>query len=94
MPTRAKSILDFYWKAVRRRSAAQSSMARLTSTPSHLSSVEECSGSRRRKQRSSATANLLPIPNGVAGWDGTLEQYAYPFDLDEAKKSLTDGGYT
>ncbi len=41
-----------------------------------------------------ATANLLPIPNGVAGWDKSLEQYAYPFDLTKAKKALTDGGYT
>ncbi len=41
-----------------------------------------------------ATANLLPIPNGVAGWDKSLEQYAYPFDLTKAKAALTDGGYT
>ncbi len=41
-----------------------------------------------------ATANLLPIPNGVAGWDKSLEQYAYSYDLDKAKKALTDGGYT
>ena len=41
-----------------------------------------------------ATANLLPIPTGVAGWDKSLEQYAYPFDLTKAKKTLTDAGYT
>jgi peptide/nickel transport system substrate-binding protein len=41
-----------------------------------------------------ATANLLPIPTGVAGWDKSLEQYAYPYDLDKAKKALTDAGYT
>jgi peptide/nickel transport system substrate-binding protein len=41
-----------------------------------------------------ATANLLPIPTGVAGWDKSLEQYAYPYDLTKAKQALTDGGYT
>jgi peptide/nickel transport system substrate-binding protein len=40
-----------------------------------------------------ATALLLPIPTGVAGYDESLNQYAYPFSVDNAKKALTDGGY-
>lgn len=41
-----------------------------------------------------ATANLLPIPVGVAGWDASLgTQYGYPYDLTKAKKVLTDAGY-
>jgi peptide/nickel transport system substrate-binding protein len=41
-----------------------------------------------------ATANLNPIPAGVAGWDQSIgQQYGYAFDLTKAKKYLTDGGY-
>ncbi|HLI52664.1 MAG TPA: ABC transporter substrate-binding protein [Thermomicrobiaceae bacterium] len=41
-----------------------------------------------------ATANLLPIPVGVAGWDESLgTQYGYAYDLTKAKKTLTDAGY-
>lgn len=40
-----------------------------------------------------ATPNLLPIPNGVAGWDASLNQYGYPFSIESAKKVLTDAGY-
>ncbi|HET9016990.1 MAG TPA: ABC transporter substrate-binding protein [Thermomicrobiaceae bacterium] len=41
-----------------------------------------------------ATANLLPIPVGVAGWDANLgTQYGYAYDLTKAKKALTDAGY-
>jgi peptide/nickel transport system substrate-binding protein len=30
----------------------------------------------------------------VAGYDESLNQFAYPFDPDKAKQALTDGGYT
>ena len=41
-----------------------------------------------------ATVDLLPIPTGVAGYDKSLDQYAYPYDPEKAKKALTDAGYT
>lgn len=42
-----------------------------------------------------ATANLLPMPVGVAGWDESIgKQYGYPYDLNKAKKVLSDAGYT
>ncbi|MDQ6670555.1 MAG: ABC transporter substrate-binding protein [Chloroflexota bacterium] len=42
-----------------------------------------------------ATANLNPIPAGVAGWDQSIgQQYGYAYDLARAKKYLTDAGYT
>ena len=40
-----------------------------------------------------ASVDLLPIPTGVAGYDESLNQYAYPYDPDKAKKALTDGGW-
>lgn len=40
-----------------------------------------------------ATVDLLPIPTGVAGYDPSLNQYAYPYDPAKAKKALTDGGW-
>ena len=41
-----------------------------------------------------ATANLLPMPVGVAGWDASIgQQYGYAYDLTKAKKTLTDAGY-
>lgn len=41
-----------------------------------------------------ATANLLPIPVGVAGWDRALgEQYGYHYDIEKAKQILTEAGY-
>ncbi|HEU5424645.1 MAG TPA: ABC transporter substrate-binding protein [Nitrolancea sp.] len=40
-----------------------------------------------------ATVDLLPIPTGVAGYDASLNQFAYPYDPTKAKQALTDGGY-
>ncbi|HLI52528.1 MAG TPA: ABC transporter substrate-binding protein [Thermomicrobiaceae bacterium] len=40
-----------------------------------------------------ATVNLLPLPGGVAGWDPSLDQYGYPYNMDKAKQTLADAGY-
>jgi peptide/nickel transport system substrate-binding protein len=41
-----------------------------------------------------ATVDLLPIPTGVAGYDASMNQFAYPYDVAKAKAALTDAGYT
>lgn len=38
-----------------------------------------------------ADANTAPLPNGVAGYDPSLNPY--PFDVEKAKQTLKDGGW-
>jgi peptide/nickel transport system substrate-binding protein len=41
-----------------------------------------------------ATANLLPMPVGVAGWDEQIGlDHGYPFDTDRAQQILEDDGW-